>query len=119
MDFDKLSKDKNLPIKNVTLKNKNDNEILKKELTNQIYGFSEKKVIIVHDLNFAENFLIYIDKIEHVTVAEKPEEYKKYINLSKTGIRNELFNTYDIYIREKYKVDVNYKTLDVVKNYFK
>ena len=117
-DFDKLSNDENLPVKKVILDNRNDNEILKKELVNQIYAFSEKEVIIVHDLNLVENFLIYIDKIESVTIAEKSEEYKKYLNLSKTGIRNELFNTYDIYIKQKYKVDINYKTLDVVKNYF-
>ena len=117
-DFNKLSKDKNLSIKKVHLKNKNDNKILKEELLNQIYSFPEKKVIVAHDINLTENFLIYIDKIENVTINKKSDEYKKYLNLSKTRITNGLLNTYDDYIKKRYKVDINYKALDTVKNYF-
>ena len=117
-DFDKLSKDNNLSIKKMHLKNQNDNKILKKELINQIYSFPEKKVIVAHDINLTENFLIYIDKIENVTINEKSDEYKKYLNLSKTRITNELLNTYDVYIKKRYKVDINYKALETVKNYF-
>ena len=32
---------------------------------NQIYLFPEKKVIVVHDIDLVENFLIYIDKVEN------------------------------------------------------
>ena len=31
---------------------------------------------------------------------------------------NELFNTYDRYIKEIYEIDINYKALKTVKNYF-
>ena len=117
-DFGKLSKDNNLSIKKVHLKNQNDNKILKKELINQIYSFPEKKVIVAHDINLTENFLIYIDKIENVTINKKSDEYKKYLNLSKTKITKGLLNTYDDYIKKRYKIDINYKALDTVKNYF-
>ena len=117
-DFDKLSNDKNLLIKNVSLKNQNDNKILKKELINKIYAIPEKKIIVVHDINLTESFLIYVDKVKNVTISEESEEYKKYVNLSKIKITNGLFNTYDKYIKQKYKIDINYKALDIVKNYF-
>ena len=42
----------------------------------------------------------------------------KYLNLSKVSATKNLFNTYDIYIRNKYKVDINYKALKTIKNYF-
>lgn len=117
-DFDKYAERKNLNISKTVLKNQNDDKTLKKELVNQIYNFTEKKTIVVHDLNFSENFLIYIDKIENVTISKNSNEYNKYLNLTKLKIRNELFNTYDNYIRGKYKIDINYKSLDVIKNYF-
>ena len=117
-DFDKLSNDKNLLIKNVSLKNQNDNKILKKALINKIYAIPEKKIIVVHDINLTKSFLIYVDKVENVTISEESEEYKKYVNLSKIKITNGLFNTYDKYIKQKYKIDINYKALDIVKNYF-
>jgi len=117
-DFDKLSKDKNVPIKKITLKNQNDNNVLKKDLISHIYAFSEKKIIVVNDMNFSENFLVYIDKIENVNIKDNSEEYIKYLNLSKVKITNELYNTYDNYIRKRYKIDINYQALDIVKNHF-
>ena len=109
---------KKLAIKKISLKNQNDNKTLKQELLNEIYSAPEKKVIIVHDLDMTENYLIYIDKIENVTIDEKSEEYTKYLNLSRKKIANNLFITYDKYIKKKYEIDINYKALGVVKNYF-
>ena len=117
-DFDKLSKDKNVNIKKISLNNQNDDKILKKEIVNQIYTFPEKKVIIVNDIGLSENFLIYIDKIKNVTIDENSEEYQKYFNLSKNQIVSELYNTYDNYIKKRYKIDINYQALNTVKNYF-
>ena len=115
-DFDKLSKDKNVNIKKISLNSQNDDKILKKEIVNQIYTFPEKKVIIVSDIGLSENFLIYIDKIKNVTIDENSEEYQTYFNLSKNQIVSELYNTYENYIQKKYKIDINYQALDVVKN---
>ena len=63
--------------------------------------------------------MAYIDKIENVSIDEKTEEYKKYFNLSKIEMRENLYNTYDFYLKNKYKIDINYKALDGVKNYFR
>ena len=117
-DFDKLSKDENAPIIKITLKNQNDNTVLKKDLISHIYSFPEKKIIVVNDISFSENFLIYIDKIEHVTIKENSDEYQKYLDLAKIKTTGVLYNTYDNYIRKRYKIDINYQTLDEVKNRF-
>ena len=117
-DFDKLSKDENVPIKKIILENQNDDKILKKDLISKIYALSEKRVFVVHDISLFENFLVYIDKIENVTIEESSDEYQKYLNLSKNKITNELYNTYDNYIKKRYKIDINYKALNTVKNYF-
>ena len=117
-DFDKLSKEKNIAIEKVSLLSHNDNKILKEELVSRIYAIPEKKIIVMHNIGMTESFLIYIDKIENVTIDEKSDSYKKYLRLSRVKLSNELFNTYDSYIRKKYKIDINYKTLNTVKNYF-
>ena len=117
-DFDKLSKDENVPIKKITLENQNDNKILKKKLISQIYAVPEKKIVVVNDMGFSENLLIYIDKIDHVSIEKNSEEYQKYLNLSKSIITAGLYNTYDNYIKERYKIDINYQSLDIVKNRF-
>jgi len=117
-DFDKLSKNENVPIKKITLESQNDNNVLKKELISHVYAFPEKKIIVVNDMNFSENFLIFIDKIENVNIKSESDEYQKYLDLSKIKITNELYNTYDSYIRKRYKIDVNYQSLDIAKNRF-
>ena len=117
-DFDKFSKDENVVIKKVRFENRNDNNVLKQELINQIYQFSENKVIFVADNEFLENFLIYIDKIEKVSIDESSENYEKYFNLSKNKIAGDLFNTYDSYLGDKYEININHKALDNTKNYF-
>ena len=62
--------------------------------------------------------MVYIDKIENVNIGDSSEEYSKYLDLSKNKITNELYNTYDNYIRNRYKIDINYQALDIVKNRF-
>ena len=117
-DFDKFSKDENVVIKKVRFENLNDNNVLKQELINQIYQFSEKRVIFVADNEFLENFLIYIDKIENVSIGEKTGNYKKYFDLSKNKITTDLYNTYNSYLENKYEININYQTLAKTKNYF-
>ena len=117
-DFDKFSNDKNLSVEKINLENQNDDKRLKRKLINEIYAAPEKKVIIVYDLDLTENFLIYIDKIENVSIEEKSKEYTKYLNLSRKRITTGLLNTYDEYIKQRYKIDINYKALEVIKNNF-
>ena len=69
-----------MTIRKVKIKNINDNKILKKELIRQIYSHSEKEVIVAHDIDLSEIFLIYIEKIENVNIDVSSEEYQEYLN---------------------------------------
>jgi len=115
-DFDEFSKNENIIAKKVSLTNQNDDKILKKEIVKQIYGFPEKKVIIVNDIGLSENYLIYINKVKNVTIDNNSEEYQTYYTMSKNQTVNELYNTYESYIQKKYKVDINYQAVDSIKN---
>ena len=92
---------------------------MKQELVNQIYAFSENRVIVVTDIDLSENFLIYIDKIDNKSIDRKSEDYNKYFNLSKIKMVSNLYKTYDTYLKNKYEININHKALDAVKNYFK
>ena len=93
LDFDNLSKEKNVVIQKITLENLSDNKILKEQVVNQIYAFPEKKIIVANDIELSENFLIYIEKIISASIDENSDEYQKYLKLSKISITNGLFNT--------------------------
>jgi hypothetical protein len=118
VDFDKFIKIENVNTKQIKLKNKLDYDVLKKEIVDQIYSYNGKRVIIVNDLNLSEAYLIYIDTVEQVTINNDSDEYKSYSNLAKFNIKGEIFNTYDTYLKAKYEIEINYNTLDNIKNYF-
>ncbi len=115
-DFDKLSVSENVKIEKIKIENINDNKLLKQELVNQIYAYAEKKVIVVADIGFRESYLIYIDKIENIPLNQNPDNFKKYLILSKKNMANRIYNTYDTYLKNKYKIDINYKALDSINN---
>ena len=116
-DFDKLASDYKVKIEKITLTNRNDSKILKNEIVEEIYNFAEKKIIVVNELGLSENYLIYIKNIKRAQISENSEEYQKYSNLSKARIVNNLYNTYDEYLKQKYEIVINYKTIDKIKNY--
>ena len=116
--FDKFSNDENANVKNVVLKNINDTSTFNEDILSEIYKYPEKKVIIVNEIGFLENYLIYIDKIENVKINKNTEDYMKYEGLSKIKIIGDLYNTYDNYLNKIYKIDINYQAVDTVKNYF-
>ena len=116
-DFDKFSINEGVNIKKMKLSSQKDDKILKKEMIDQIYTHPEKKVIVIADIGLSESFLVYIDKIENVTIKKNSEDFIKYMNLSKNKITNSLFNTYDSYLKKKYEININHQALDGVKSY--
>ena len=118
LSFDKLAKNENISVQKITLLNMNDSKKIEKELVNQIYMAPKNKVILINDINLIKNFLVYVDKIENVNLNENSEEYNKYYELTKAKIKNELFNTYDKYIRKRFEIEINHQALKTVKNYF-
>ena len=118
LDFDNLSKNEEVVIQKTNLKNRNDDSVLKKEIVNQIYLHPEKNIIVVNEIDFSENYLIYISKVENVFIDEKPNEYEKYLTLTKNKIARDLYNTYDAYLGKNYEIEINYQAVDTVKNYF-
>ena len=118
LDFDNLSKNENVNIEKITLNNQNDDKVLNNQIVTQIYSYPEKRVILVNALDFSEIYLVYTDKIQNVKIKYDSEEYKKYSNLSQTKIVKDLYNSYDSYLKKKYEIVINYKSLDTIKNYF-
>lgn len=117
-DFDSLSIKENASINKIKLNNLNDDKFLKKNLVEQVYLYPEKQIIVVADIGLVESYLVYIDKVENVKISKDDDDYQKYYGLSKIRMANNLYNTYDIYLENKYEIKINYKALDNIKNYF-
>ena len=118
-DFDKISKEENAQIKNVVIKGQEDTKVLNQKIINQIYRHPQNKVIVVSNIGFSENYLIYIDKVENIKTNKNADDYEKYLNLSKAKIVNGLYTSYDLYLKNKYEININYNALNNIKDNFR
>jgi len=117
-EFNQFSINENVKIQKIKLQSVGDKSILKEDIVAQIYRYPSKNAIIVNDLNLVENYLVFIESVEKVKISADTDEYKKYFNLTKVQMMSALYNTYDTYLRDKYKIDINYQSLEILKNSF-
>ena len=69
-----------------------------------------------------KNNNVYLVKIKNIyenNLIKDSQENKTFTNLTNTKIRDTLYNSYDLLLNEKYKIDVNENTLNRMKNYFR
>jgi peptidyl-prolyl cis-trans isomerase D len=64
-------------------------------------------------------YLINILSIVENNISKNSNNYEKYKKQTNMNIRNEMYGSYDFFLNEKYKIKINQKTLDRVKNYFR
>ena len=65
---------------------------------------------------------IYLAKIlkQHTSnIKKSSDEYNKYFIKSNVKIKENIYSSYDVLINGKYKVKINEKTIERVKNYFR
>ena len=69
--------------------------------------------------NFLENNFIILTKETKYTVLKKDNSrYEDYKIKARLRLANNIYNYYDINLNKKYKVEINTKTLDRLKNSF-
>ena len=114
-DFSKLGKSK---IKNLKIKNINDTNKFTVESVNLIYSLNLNNFSLVSDIN-NNVYLVKIKNIYENNLDKKGDEIKIFANKTDKKLRDDLYNSYDFLLNEKYKIEVNQKTLDRMKNYFR
>ena len=68
----------------------------------------DKKIYLVKIVNSKTNIF-----------NETDENYLEFVNIQNTNNRKSILQSYDQLLNNKYKVELNQKTIDKVKNYFK
>ena len=63
-------------------------------------------------------YITRINKIFEENISKNSKQFKNYNNQANIKIRDYLYSSYDNFLNAKYKVNVNQKTLERVKNYF-
>ena len=102
----------------ISLKSINDVEKFEPNSIKVLYSLAVNTFTLISD---KEN-KIYLAKVansKNNTFNKSDENYLKFINIQNTNNRKSILQSYDQLLNKKYKVELNQKTVDRVKNYFK
>jgi len=114
-DFSKLS---NGNIESLKINSLNDTSKFTKDSVNLIYSLGINNYSLVSDEN-SNVYLVKIKNINEKSLARNNQDNKIFANQTNINLRDNLYNSYDLLLNEKYKININQKTLDRTKNFFK
>ena len=118
-DFVQLAKESRTDIEDISINGIRDNNFFSTKSNNQIFKLREKNFTIVDEIEKNKTFLIWVREIQKPSLNKASDEYDKYYYETIIGLKNNIYSSFDHYINQKYKVEINYKTLERLKNYFR
>jgi peptidyl-prolyl cis-trans isomerase D len=113
--FDQMSADN---LKYISLNSINDDNTFEENSVKMLYNLPINSFTLVND----KDNKIYLVKIVNSTnnsFNESDENYLQFVQKQNTEYRKSILQSYDQLLNNKYKVQLNQKTIDRVKNYFK
>ena len=115
--FEDISASSNSGTENISITSINDTEKFTIDSIKHIYSLPKSSFGLIGDKN-KNIYLIKILNISESHISKSSENYKKYTNLTNVKIRDSMYSSYDFHLNNKYKVKINEKTFERVKNYF-
>jgi len=117
-EMKKYAKDKNLKIESKKITNLKDNKIFNEDIIREIFKMNDGQINLLTDSSLSKNFLVYIEKTENIKLDKNSKDYEKYKLKARMSLAKEIYKTYDKSVNAKYKIDVNSKAIDRIKNSF-
>ncbi len=113
-EFLKLGKNK---IESIKLNSIKDNKKFEINAVEILYSLPINSFTLIND----EKNNIYLAKVknfETILLTDNKDKFENYVKKHNSNIKNSMLKSYDFYLNDKYKVDINQKTIERVKNFF-
>ena len=105
-------------IQNGSINSISDDGLFEINSIKMLYSLPQNSFALVNNTN-NQIFLVKIKDINKNTINKQGEEYKGFVNSQNTNNRKSILQSYDTLLNDKYQVQLNQKTIDRIKNYFK
>ena len=116
-DFLNLSNDNSATIEQIQLNSVKDDSRFDINSVKLIYALPVNSFTLVND---EQNiYLAKIIKSHQTNIAKNSNEYKNYNDDANERMKDNMYSSYDFLLNKKYKVKINQKTLERVKNYYR
>jgi peptidyl-prolyl cis-trans isomerase D len=117
-NFKKFADDNGLEIKDYKLSSLKQNDIFGEGLVKRIFLTKNNEINLITNSTLTKTFLISTEKTEYRNLNKSSNDYEKYEAKARLNLINKIYKSYDNNVNQKYKVELNQRTIDRVKNSF-
>jgi len=114
----KFAEDNSLDIKDYKISNLNQNDVFDEGVVKQIFLTKDGEINLITNNTLTKSFLISTIKTEYKKLDKKSNEFEQYEAKARLNLINKIYQSYDENVNKRYKVDINQRTIDRVKNSF-
>ena len=113
-DFLKMSKNQ---IQSIKLNSIKDNKRFEINSIKILYSLPENSFTLISDEK-NDIYLAKVKKYEKKIANQDDKKLNEYANKQNSNLKNSMLKSYDLYLNNKYKVELNQKTIERVRNFF-
>ena len=120
-DKEKMSKfasDNNLELKNYVINNLKQNEIFSESIIKRIFLTKDNEIDLITNNTLTKSYLVLAIKTQYKDLKKDSNEYEKYEAKARLNIINKIYQIHDNSLNKQYKVELNQRTIERVKNSF-
>ena len=117
-NFKKFADDNGLLVKDYKISNIKQNDVFDEGLVKRIFLTKDGDINLITNSTLTKSFLISTKNTEYKKLDKKGNEFEQYEAKARLNLINKIYQSYDENANQKYKVEVNQRTIDRVKNSF-
>ena len=117
-NYKKFADDNGLIVKDYKISNIKQNDIFSEGLIKRIFLTKDGEINLLTNNTLTKSFLISTKKTEYKKLDKNGNEFEQYEAKARLNLINKIYQSYDENANQKYKVEVNQRTIDRVKNSF-
>ena len=116
--FEKFASDKGLELKNYKIKDLKQNEIFSEDILKKIFILKDSEINLITNNTFTKSFLVLAVKTEYNKLEKNSNDFERYEAKARLNLINQIYQTHDSNLNKRYKVELNQRTIERVKNSF-
>ena len=117
-NFKKFADDNGLVVKDYKISNIKQNDVFDEGLVKRIFLTKDGDINLITNSTLTKSFLISTKKTEYKKIDKKGSGFEQYEAKARLNLINKIYQSYDESANQKYKVEINQRTIDRVKNSF-
>ncbi len=116
--FKEFASDNNLEIKDYTIDNLKQNEIFSEGIIKRIFLTNDGEIDLITNNTLTKSFLVLAVSTKYKDLKKESNEYEQYEAKARLNLINKIYQSHDNNLNKKYKVELNQRAIERVKNSF-